>query len=535
MCRVTDVPKVQVNRSDPKMRSVTSTSLLVGLVALATAPGAAQDWVEEARLSASDRRTDSFFGLSLSADGGRVLVGAPPDDRVGAAYVWTLSEDGPIEVAKLTADELERDNDDAFGWSVSLDGDRALVGAPDDQHASGIGEGAAYVFGRSGDGWTLTSRLVPSDPSTTVLFGWSVSLDGDRALVGAVDGSHGDIQNAGTAYIFEISGGAWIQVAKLAAVDCSEGDGFGFSVALDGDRALIGAPGDDHGAAVNSGSAYLFERFGSIWFEMEKLLPTDPSVRDQFGYSVAQEGDRAVIGANWDNHSGLRVAGSAYVFELASVGVGRVGWAEVARLSASDAAEGDNFGLSVALEGDRIVVGAPTDDHTVGGHTTVDSGSVYVFELSAGRWTEVAKLVAGDAASRAELGLSVGLDGGRAVGGAPYDDSGTGSAYVFARAETDRTPNSVSFLRGDTNADGTRNLSDAVYTLTSLFGGAVSPPCEKSADVNDDGTVNLTDAIHLLSFLFNAGAAPADPFAECGSDPTEDELDCATFGACAGG
>lgn len=529
MYRVGSVSMFRIRRSCGVPVAASVSSLLI--VAWAASPAAGQVWTEEAKLKASDSRRDSFFGASLSVDRGRVLVGAPPDDRVGAAYIIELTETGPVEVTILKAGDSERDNDDAFGWSVALDGDRALIGAPDDEHVGGVGEGSAFIFERTADGWTTTAKLIASSASTSYNFGFSVALDGDRALVGAPVDDHSGAVDAGSVYVFELSGDTWEEVARLTAFDFLDGDLFGYSVALDGDRALVGAVSSD-GGAPDSGSAYIFEHFGGIWLEIDKLVPSDPRRDDQFAFSVALEGDRAVIGANWDDHAGGVSAGSAYVFEFSNFGFGQSGWTEVARLSASDAAAEDNFGVSVALEGDRIIVGAPTDDHTVDDRTAFDSGSAYVFELSAGRWTEVAKLVASDLFFDTAFGNSVALDGDRAFAGALYEGFGAGATYVFTTGGGDDAPLFPSFVRGDTNADGTRNLSDAVSTLISLFQGGAPPSCMKSADVNDDSTVNLTDAIHLLSFLFNAGAAPFAPFPECGTDPTEDALTCESFAAC---
>ena len=196
--------------------------------------------------------------------------------------------------------------------------------------------------------------------------------------------------------------------------------------------------------------------------------------------------------------------------------------------------KGTTSAASVALEGDRIIVGPPEDDHTVDGRTAIDSGSAYIFDLAGLRWVESAKLIASDLFFDTFFGDAAALDGDRAYAGALFEGFGRGSVYAYTGPDSDAGPQLPVFVRGDTNADGTTNLSDGVLILLSLFRGGVPPPCEKSTDLNDDATINLTDAVYLLNFLFNAGTAPSVPFAECGSDPTEDELTCESFAACAG-
>src|SRR5690606_32093664 len=234
--------------------------------------------------------------------------------------------------------------DDYFGISVSLSGNRALIGAPYDDN-NGIKSGSAYVFELQSGSWVETAKLTANDGAAMDNFGWSVSLSGNRALIGArLDDDHG--VNSGSAYVFELQSGSWGETVKLTAADGATGDNFGLSVSLFGDRALIGSIGDNDNGS-DSGSAYVFELQAGNWAEFTKLVASDGAAGDYFGVSVSLSGDRASIGAWGDDDHGSK-SGSAYVFDLNGVT-----WTETAKLTADDGAADDRFGLSVSLSGNR--------------------------------------------------------------------------------------------------------------------------------------------------------------------------------------
>lgn len=377
----------------------------------------------------TDAATEDFFGFSVALTGEHALVGAPFDDdgissNEGSAYVFERQSDGTWnQVAKLTATDAAAE--DEFGRSVALSGDRALIGAPS-HDAGSSNTGAAYVFDRQSDGtWSQVAKLTTTDAASGDFFGFSVALTGNRALVSAFRDDDG-ATDAGSAYVFDRqSDGTWSQVAKLTADDAAAQDRFGQSVALTGYHALVSAFRNDEGG-INAGAAYVFERRSDGWSQVAKLTAADAAARDFFGVSVALAGTRALVGSYLDDYGSGTNTGSAYVFERQAGGT----WSQVAKLTAADAATGDQFGQSVALSGDRILVSASDDDD--GGS---DAGSAYVFERqSDGTWSQVAKLAASDAAADDRFGLSVALSGGRALVSSDRDDDGgidSGSAYVF--------------------------------------------------------------------------------------------------------
>ena len=328
-----------------------------------------------AKLTASDGGPSDEFGHSVSVSGNTALIGAPNDDDVasnaGAAYVFVRSGSSWTEQEKLTA--LDGAGSDEFGYVVSLSGDTAVVGAYRDDDA-GSTSGSAYVFGRSGGSWSQQEKLTAADGASSDEFGFAVAVSGDTAVIGAPNDDD-DGSNSGSAYVYVGSGGSWTSQEKLTAGDSAVDDEFGFSVSVSGDTAVIGAPDDDDDGS-NSGSAYVFVRSGNSWTQQEKLTASDAAANDNFGFAVSVSVDTAVIGAYRDDDAGS-TSGSAYVFVRSGSS-----WTEQQKLTAGDAAAGDSFGFAVSVSGDTAVIGARNDDDDGS-----NSGSAYVFVRS-GSWTE---------------------------------------------------------------------------------------------------------------------------------------------------
>ncbi len=307
---------------------------------------------------ASDGQTGDSFGYSVAISGDYALIGAFADyvgvnfDQ-GSAYVFVRSGNTWTQQAKLTASDGA--TSDRFGLSVAISGDYALVGAYLDDMA--VNQGSAYVFMRSGTTWTQQAKLTASDGTTSDFFGISVALSGDYALVGAFRDDIGANNDQGSAYVFMRSGNTWTQQAKLIASDGASGETFGQSVAISGDYAVVGASLDAIGGNAGQGSAYVFVRGGGTWTQQTKLIASDGAANDNFGYSVAISGDYALVGAFQDDIGVNSDQGSAYVF----VRSGAV-WSQQAKLTASDGASADEFGISVSLSGDYAVAGAYKDN-----------------------------------------------------------------------------------------------------------------------------------------------------------------------------
>ena len=311
------------------------------------------------KLNSSDGMAGDYFGSSVAVGGNVAVIGARGDDDngslSGSAYVFDVTTGQ--ELFKLNASDGAEG--DYFGIAVAVSGSIAVIGARLDDD-NGPDSGSAYVFDVNTGQQLL--KLTASDGAAGDTFGCAVAVSGTRAVIGAWRDDDGG-SSSGAAYVFDVTTGQ--ELFKLNASDAAAGDHFGFSVAVDGDTAVIGAYLDDDGAA-NSGSAYVFDV--STGQEITKLTTSGGVIEDLFGVSVAVSGDTVVVGSYGDDASGQN-SGSAHAFD-ATTGL------EFARLTASDGAEADRFGHSVALSGGTAVVGAHFDDDN-----GTDSGSAYVFDL----------------------------------------------------------------------------------------------------------------------------------------------------------
>lgn len=382
--------------------------------------GSGAIWNEQAKLTAGPGSAGDNFGFSVAVSGDTALVGAWKEDAwdQGAAYVFTRSGENWTLQEKLTAADGVNDQ---FGVSVALSGDTALVGAWVDD-VDFVDQGSAYVFTRSGGDWSQQAKLTANDGAANDYFGFAVALSGDTALVSAI----ADDASRGSAYVYTRTGTAWSLQAKLAAADGEAGDAFGTAVALHQDTALIGAWRDDVGV-VDQGSAYVFTRNGTSWGQHARLAASDGATEDAFGYSVALFGGTALVGA-WGDDGDFTDQGSAYVYIRSGSN-----WTQQARLTASQASAADRFGTAVALSGDTALVGALNDDKDF-----PFQGTAYVYTRNGTNWSQHARLVAADAAAADGFGNAVALSGDTAVVGAswknglpPYGNPSEGSAYVI--------------------------------------------------------------------------------------------------------
>jgi hypothetical protein len=394
-------------------------------------------WTQQAELTASDEVGVFQFGYSVSVSGDTAVVGAvsqaASNGGQGGAYVFVRSGGVWTQQAELATPNGAQN----FGYSVSVSGDTAVVGAP----VTNNSQGAAYVFVRHGATWSQQAELLGADSASGDSFGISVSVSGDTALVGAP----GKFNSVGTAYVFVRNGDAWTEEAELLASDGSSPSSLGFSVSISGDTAVAGAPSKRIGPNNYQGAAYVFVRsVGNVdtWTEEAELLASDGAADDEFGRSVSVSGGTAVVGAS--NKTVYQPSdGAAYVFAR-----GDGAWSQQQELTGSNEPVDGGFGISVSVSGNTAVVTA-----------TSVFGDAYVFARSGGVWIQEQDLTGNP---NENFGLSVSLDGNTVLVGANHAQVDVGAAYVFIAGVT-FSPGSLDLgavAVGETSAPKTVTLTN---------------------------------------------------------------------------
>jgi hypothetical protein len=392
-----------------------------------------------AMIAASDREVQDRFGDTVAIDGDTVIVGAPreasggmPDYFAGAVYMFERSGGAWTEVAAVRP--ADRSQDALFGKSVDVSGDHAIVGGPGQLDPAGLQVGAAYILGR-GDGWAPT-LLRPSDAQVGDAFGFSVTIEGSIAAVSSVfeAGGPGDpVTAAGAVYVFERdAAGVWNETAIVRASDPVPGHLFGYALALSGGTLAVTADVVD---PVVPGEVYLFERAGDgSWTEVAQLTPSDGVAGDEFGFDVAIDGPRMIVSAYSKGAEPLVFAGAAYVFERDAGGT----WSEAAKLVDPDAGSYDQFGYDVAIQGDRAIVTNPGEDGPEDPFNNINIGYAYLYERSpSGSWDAIGAVTAPVREQDTFYGHAVDLSGGTfIVGNSGYASAGppldsAGAAFLY--------------------------------------------------------------------------------------------------------
>ena len=428
-------------------------------------PTAAQG-LPSAFLKATNAEQGDRLGYSVAISTDTLVIGAPgKDSGAGVVYIYTLSGTTWQPQAILKASNAEAN--DAFGGSVAISGDTVAVGAsgedgsalggPDDN--STINAGGVYIFVRSGTSWSQQARLKASNAEARDSFGTSVSISGETAVVGAPDedsslaGGQNDNSalSAGAAYVFARSGTTWSQQAFLKASNAETYDTFGYALTISGETLAVGAFSEDSSAiggpndnsAVMAGAVYVFIRSGTAWSQQAYLKGSNTEQFDLFGWSVAISGETLVVGARGEKSNGVggpgnnsaNSAGAAYVFVRSGTT-----WSQQAYLKASNTETYDDFGWSVAVSGDTIVVGAAGEDSSSTGgqsdNSTLNAGAAYVYVRSGTTWIQQAYLKSSTAASHSYFGEAASISGNNLVIGAEMEINTTGAAYVFTRSGT---------------------------------------------------------------------------------------------------
>lgn len=474
-------------------------------------------------LLATNGNINDGFGSSVSLYGETLVVGAPGVDEQGvnsgAVYVFTRNGNSWQQQAVLNSNNGTAG--DGFGASVSISGETIVVGAPGDDE-KGKDSGAAYVFVRSGNSWPQEAKIIAEDGAAGDAFGFDVAIDGDIVVVGAPFDD-----NKGAAYTFLRSGKAWEQQSKILAHGAGvAGDRFGCSVAIAYDKIIVGADGDDNNT-IDEGSAFVYYPYGSGWRIWQKLVAGDPSEGDRFGWSVAVGLNKALVGVNRTQPAvGVR-SGAAYVFTPGFRGY----WYEENRFQGDNVGTDDGFGYDVAIYDNFYLIGAPreTDNHITSGAVYLFSRS------EEPPWPLHAKYIPPDASNIDLFGFSTIIFGDTVVAGVPGRGNGTAYSYTFPcslgrylpASEWEMisrpcyNPSPASTIYGDDIAEGIFNKTWVVYLIdpsravprTNPYGyfplGAAEAPVQ--------GRGNWIYSVRAATLEVNGSPTPTVDSEECPS------------------
>lgn len=454
-------------------------STLLGSTLLAGASSARGECFGPHAIVAPDGAANDHAGTAVALSGAFAIVGAPMDDGVrneeGSASIYRFESGQWLREARLTAPTPTRNQ--LFGATVDISGDTAVVG-----YGAFGGLFPAYVFVRdSASGAWSHQQQVFAEPSVALeQFASAVAIDGDTLVVGAPLHTSTAGTSQGAVYVFTRSGTTWTQQAKLIPNDAAAFAEFGTSVDIDGDTVIAGAPGDVRRAA------YIFVRSGSTWTQQGKLIAGKGAPAMGFGRRVAVSGDAAVVGAPLHDGPAGADQGAAYVYHRSGSA-----WIAQGALRPSDAQAGAQFGASVAIDGDTMLVGRFTGAEAQTGGTR---GAAWIFERDGGAWMEIARLEDLASVKWDRFGFAVDLDGNTAIVGAPWALNGppkkpirTGDATSFHRVNGQwmrRTP-------GDADLDGEVTFVDVTVVIACF--GANYRPGTGPGDSNGDGVVNNLD------------------------------------------
>jgi hypothetical protein len=477
--------------------------------------------VPVATLNNPSPQTSDLFASSIAIAGTRLVVGAPRDDTrafaAGSVYVYDLASAAPT-VPVATLNDPGPGSHDSFGFSVAISGILVVAGAPGIVGSSHVGTAYVYDLGSA----TSTSPVItlhnPS-PARGDSFGNSVAISGNRVVVGAYqDNTENTYANsyAGSAYVYDLGGAApTLPVVTLNNPSPAYGDYFGYAVAISGTHVVVGAAGDDAGAP-DAGTTYVYDlRSTTPAVPMVTLRNPSPVGGDFFGASVAISGTHVVIGASYNN-TGAPDAGSTYVYDLSSA----TATVPIATLRNPDPADGDYFGVSVAIDGTRVVVGATGTDAGA-----VNTGIAYVYDLSSGTPTVPMFTLRNPSPADGEhFGGSVGISGTRIVVGAASDITGAtnaGSAYVYDLSSSSPTVSLATLNNPRPAADDYFGYAVAIDGTTVAIGtpddhqvmpykGAIDIFTPANPDFDGDGLLDLWEHAHFGSIAAHTALDDTD-------------------------
>ena len=378
---------------------------------------------------------NDYFGFSVSISGDKCIVGAWGEDDAsgtssGKAYIYDVTT-GALLFTLNNPNSYSTSANDYFGISVSIDGTKCIVSGQGEDDASGTNSGKAYIYDVT-TGALLTTLNNPNAYGTVAndYFGSSVSISGNKCIVGANTEDDAGGLSSGKAYIFDVTTGALLfTLNNPNPYSTSLGDNFGISVSISGDRCIVGAYQEDDASGTNSGKAYIYDvTTGALLFTLNNPNPYSTSVTDYFGYSVSISGDRCIVGAYGEDDASGTDSGKAYIYNVTTGAL----LFTLNNPNPFGTSASDQFGISVSISGTKCIVGAFQEDAS--GNS--DSGKAYIFDVTTGALlSTVNNPNAYSTAAYDNLGVSVSISGNKCLVGANNEDdaagTSSGKAYIF--------------------------------------------------------------------------------------------------------
>ena len=482
------------------------------LVLIASSITFAQTFTEVLKTVGSDRADSDRYGYDVDIHGDYAAVGAYGKDfSENEGVVYIMERTGINDWTEVQIlENSDQEAYDRFGYAVAIFGDLLVVGAyGEDEDETGSNSmskaGSAYIFERDAGGtWNEVQKIVASDRTAGDEFGWSVAIYDSTVVVGAHTEEHDEvganpIHHSGSVYIFDRnSSGVWEQTQKIVASERAPdivypggysgedfSDQFGGSVGIWNDWMIVGAHHHDYGPGLtsalwSSGAAYIFERSGGVWTEVQKIQNFDRESWDRFGFDVAIDTNIIVVCSysedeEEDGITGSTTnAGSAHIFERDGGGI----WTQVDKIVADDRDAGDHFGWSLDVHNDWIVLGCHSDNHDeFDADYLEDAGSAYIFEkVAPGDWEQFQKIDASDRQEYDDFGVSVAIWDYTIMVGSQYqdyDETGgsfvdeAGAVYVYSSilCEDTTVSNTLTICAGQEHVVGSSTYtSSGVYT-----------------------------------------------------------------------
>ena len=481
----------------------------------------------DSKIVAQDGSPDDRFGRAVSLSDNWLAVGANRDDNIngsnsGSVYIYKYDDLDIIDEFHIIP--FDGEPNDYFGKALALYDDWIVVSSIYD-NVNGEKSGSAYVYQFNGDDWIFHSKLIPDDGAPFDRFGYSIDIYDDVIAVGAVyDDDMG--ADSGSVYIYRLSDNHWTLESKIISESQEEGDFFGVVLALQFNTIAIGAVYDDD-MGLNSGSVSLFRYNDGNWLETDKITAFDGISYDLFGNSLDINNNKLIVGSFYSDNL-YQNSGAVYLYDIDSYGIASY----IDKIIAFDAAINDNFGQSVSIYDNFIAVGSLNDDYGL------NSGAVYLYDINS-QFDEI-KYIPDDGSQYDEFGGSISLYGNKILVGSQYSDDSKGSAYlanILGCPIEDACNYSVDLwmddffcdypinnfdcenncyeeidecgvcgglgISGDIDYDGIVNIVDVVLIIDYILNYNIYHVNTCSADISLNGFVNITDVILILEIILN--------------------------------